>query len=147
MEEIGDVLGLYDRVGDGKLAVSDIYSALRALDMNPGSSDWDEVLLDYKDRKVERIDINEFAGIYAEESQRKAATHKELATGLKSLDSASGESGLCNRATLMRFLTLAGDKISEKDAEYLISSCLEKGGKNVNIDEIVKLVMNPIDQS
>lgn len=31
MEEIGDVLGLYDRVGDGKLAVSDIYSALRAL--------------------------------------------------------------------------------------------------------------------
>lgn len=62
-------------------------------DFNPASDDWDEVIQDYKDKKISRIDINEFAAIYEEESHRKTASFKELVEGLKCIDPMNGENG------------------------------------------------------
>ena len=54
-------------------------------------------------------------------------------------------SGTVSRPILTRFLTVVGDKISDADAEKIMSTALEKGGKLVNIDKIVKQVMGPVE--
>ena len=72
-------------------------------DFNPASDDWDEVIQDYKDKKISRIDINEFAAIYEEESHRKTASFKELVEGLKCIDPMNGENGK-NRNFSMQLL-------------------------------------------
>ena len=51
------------------------------------------MIQDYKDKKISRIDINEFAAIYEEESHRKTASFKELVEGLKCIDPMNGENG------------------------------------------------------
>ena len=72
-------------------------------DFNPASDDWYEVIQDYKDKKISRIDINEFAAIYEEESHRKTASFKELVEGLKCIDPMNGENGK-NRNFSMQLL-------------------------------------------
>lgn len=52
--------------------------------------------------------------------------------------------GLVNRAALSRYLTVLGDKITEDEAEVIIKNCLDKGGKSVVIDTVIKTVMGDL---
>lgn len=63
------------------------------LDLNPGSTDWDDTINDYIKSDVSRIDSDQFAAIYDEERHKKIASYKELSEGLKAIDPVSGELG------------------------------------------------------
>jgi len=141
MTEITDAIMVFDREGDNKLAVQDITRCLRALGMNPGSHEWDDVIQDYMKQGVPRIDAKEFAAIYEEESKKKRATFQELVEGLKAIDPVGDKLGLLNAATLKRHLNLMGDTITDSQADVIITPTLDKKGTNVVIDDIVKLVM------
>jgi len=143
MDDITIVLNEYDKVGDKQVAITDILHAMRALGLNPETVAYKDILQDYKEKNVERISIEEFASIYQQEEAKDGnATHKELVEGIKALDPVNADSGLISRAVLLRFLTVLGDKLTEAEAEKIVvSSTLEKKGKMVNIDEIVRRVM------
>lgn len=61
--------------------------------MNPGSSEWDDVVNGYQKDGVERIDAKEFAVIYEEESKKSRASRLELVEGLKAIDPAMAKTG------------------------------------------------------
>jgi len=141
MTEITDAIMVFDREGDNKLAVEDITRCLRALGMNPGSTEWDDVMADFKKQGVSRIDAKEFAAIYEEESKKKRATFQELVEGLKGMDPNGAKLGVVNATTLKRYMSVMGDAVTDNQADILITPSLDKKGTNVVIDDIVKLVM------
>lgn len=61
--------------------------------MNPGSNDWKEQIDDYIKKDVFRIDVNEFASIYAEEEGKKKPSEKDIIEALKAVDPQNGEFG------------------------------------------------------
>ena len=75
---------------------------MTVLELNPGSKDWDNQINDYLRNNVERIDIDEFASIYAEEEAKEKPAMKDLVEGLKAIDPANEKLEL---GMMVRFLT------------------------------------------
>ncbi|XP_066932113.1 uncharacterized protein [Clytia hemisphaerica] len=141
MTEIKEVVSIFDRVGDGKIDVNDIVNILRSLDLNPGSHDWDAEMKQFQKDDKFRIEVDEFASIYEQESKKKKVNEKEIYEALKAVDPHNKDIGLVNRAALSRYLCNLGDTMSMEETDSIMKDVMDKDHRSVVIADLMKLVM------
>lgn len=139
MQEIKEVINIFDRSGDGKVDVNDIINILRSLDLNPSSKDWETHIKQYQIDNISRIDEAEFAGIYEQEMKKKKANAKDMMEAIKAVDPQNGP-GLVSTAALTRYLTSIGDTLTHEQCDSILSNVLDKDKKNVVVGDLLKLV-------
>ena len=60
------------------------------VDLNPASKDWDETINQYRNDGKSRIDEDEFASIYEQESNKKTPNVKDMMEAIRAVDPQNG---------------------------------------------------------
>ncbi|XP_045483649.1 myosin-2 essential light chain isoform X1 [Harmonia axyridis] len=138
VEEFQEAFQLFDNRGDGKIHVSQIGDALRALGQNPTESDVKKFTHQHK--PDERVSFEVFLPIYQQISKsRSAETADDFIEGLRHFD--KDGNGYISSAELRHLLTTLGEKLTDDEVEQLLQGQEDSQG-NVNYEEFVKLVMS-----
>ncbi|KAF4532059.1 hypothetical protein B566_EDAN016131 [Ephemera danica] len=132
--EFQEAFQLFDNRGDGKIQVTQIGDALRALGQNPTESDVRKFTAQHKPGNFEV-----FLPIYqAIVKTRNTDTADDFLEGLRHFD--KDGNGFISSAELRHLLTALGEKLSDEEVEQLLAGQEDSQG-NVNYEEFVNLVM------
>ncbi|KAG8034925.1 hypothetical protein G9C98_008001, partial [Cotesia typhae] len=122
LAEFQEAFQLFDSRGDGKIHVSQIGDALRALGQNPTESDVKKFTHQHK--PDERISFEVFLPIYqAISKSRTSDTADDFIEGLRHFDKDGN-----------------GEKLSDEEVETLLAGHEDSQG-NINYEEFVRHVM------
>ncbi|XP_046398449.1 myosin-2 essential light chain isoform X1 [Ischnura elegans] len=137
VEEFQEAFQLFDNRGDGKIQVTQIGDALRALGQNPTESDVKKFT--HQHRPDERISFEVFLPIYqAILKNRSNDTADDFIEGLRHFD--KDGNGYISSAELRHLLTTLGEKLTDEEVEQLMAGQEDSQG-NVHYEEFVRLVM------
>jgi len=118
-EDIQERFDIFDKVGDKCVDSDQVVDVLRALGMNPIAADVKKVLkaseLDGK-----RVDQPTFCSMYQQfAAMATIATIEDMVEALKTFD--KNNSGNMSSAALRAMLINMGDKLTEKEADVIMS--------------------------
>ncbi|XP_046398450.1 myosin-2 essential light chain isoform X2 [Ischnura elegans] len=137
LAEFQEAFQLFDNRGDGKIQVTQIGDALRALGQNPTESDVKKFT--HQHRPDERISFEVFLPIYqAILKNRSNDTADDFIEGLRHFD--KDGNGYISSAELRHLLTTLGEKLTDEEVEQLMAGQEDSQG-NVHYEEFVRLVM------
>lgn len=137
ISEFQEAFQLFDSRGDGKIHVTQIGDALRALGQNPTESDVKKFTQQHK--PDERISFEVFLPIYQAISKgRSSDTADDFIEGLRHFD--KDGSGFISSAELRHLLSTLGEKLTDEEVEQLLVGQEDSQG-NINYEEFVRLVM------
>ncbi|KAJ4439865.1 hypothetical protein ANN_07993 [Periplaneta americana] len=158
VEEFQEAFQLFDSRGDGKIHVTQIGDALRALGQNPTESDVKKFTHQHK--PDERISFEVFLPIYqAISKSRSSDTADDFIEGLRHFD--KDGNGFISSAELRHLLSTlgtiykkylkfsslicsvsvcAGEKLTDEEVEQLLMGQEDSQG-NINYEEFVRMVM------
>lgn len=137
LAEFQEAFQLFDSRGDGKIHVSQIGDALRALGQNPTESDVKKFTHQHK--PDERISFEVFLPIYqAISKSRTSDTADDFIEGLRHFD--KDGNGFISSAELRHLLTTLGEKLSDEEVETLLAGHEDSQG-NINYEDFVRQVM------
>ncbi|KYN13409.1 Myosin-2 essential light chain [Trachymyrmex cornetzi] len=137
LAEFQEAFQLFDSRGDGKIHVSQIGDALRALGQNPTESDVKKFTHQHK--PDERISFEVFLPIYQAISKSRASdTADDFIEGLRHFD--KDGNGFISSAELRHLLTTLGEKLSDEEVETLLAGHEDSQG-NINYEDFVRQVM------
>ncbi|KAJ1367171.1 hypothetical protein KIN20_028029 [Parelaphostrongylus tenuis] len=139
MEAIEEVFQFYDTKGDSKIAVSQIASCLRSLDLQPTEALMERMTSQWKDHPETRITIEEFMPIYQNVKKEvgKRPTFEQFQIFLSHYDREG--SGNVKLQDLRQLLQSSGEKMSGNEVDALLSNLEIVEGK-VSINELVRLI-------
>ncbi|XP_059485886.1 myosin-2 essential light chain isoform X2 [Neocloeon triangulifer] len=137
MVEFQETFQLFDNRGDGKIQVTQIGDALRALGQNPTESDVRKFTAQHKPE--DRITFEVFLPIYqAIVKNKNTDTADDFLEGLRHFD--KDGNGFISSAELRHLLTALGEKLTDDEVEQLLAGQEDSQG-NINYEEFVNMVM------
>ena len=136
LNDFRDAFTLFDDKGDERIPKHSFGEVIRALGLNPAEAEIKKCL---KDLNVERISFEQFLPIYEDLSKKKdTSTEEDFIEGLRVFD--KDGSGMINSAELRHLLTTLGERLSDEEAEQLLTGLEDKHG-NVNYEEFVRMLL------
>ncbi|XP_026473431.1 myosin-2 essential light chain isoform X1 [Ctenocephalides felis] len=137
LAEFQEAFQLFDSRGDGKIDVSLVGDALRALGQNPTETEVKKFTHQLK--HDDRISFEVFLPIYQAISKgRSADTAEDFIEGLRHFD--KDGNGFISCAELRHLLCTLGEKLTDEEVEQLLQNQEDSQG-NINYEEFVRMVM------
>lgn len=133
-----DAFSLFDSRGDGKINISQLGDALRALGQNPTEADVKKCCLQHN--QDARISFEVFLPILQSVSaKRNTDSAEDFIEGLRHFD--KDGNGYISSAELRHLLTTLGEKLTDEEVEALLAGHEDSQG-NVNYEDFVRMVMS-----
>ncbi|XP_056119204.1 myosin light chain 1, skeletal muscle isoform [Rhinichthys klamathensis goyatoka] len=142
MEDYREAFGLFDRVGDSKVAFNQIADIMRALGQNPTNKEVAKILGNptADDMTNKRVDFDGFLPMlqFVINSPNKA-TYDDYVEGLRVFDKEGN--GTVMGAELRIVLSTLGEKMTEAEIDALMQGQEDENGC-VNFEAFVKHIMS-----
>ncbi|XP_065108161.1 myosin light chain 1, skeletal muscle isoform [Paramisgurnus dabryanus] len=142
LEDYKEAFGLFDRVGDSKVAYNQIADIMRALGQNPTNKEVSKILGNptADDMLHKRVDFEGFLPMlqFVVNSPNKA-TYEDYVEGLRVFDKEGN--GTVMGAELRIVLSTLGEKMNETEIEALMAGQEDENGC-VNYEAFVKHIMS-----
>ena len=142
MEDYKEAFGLFDKVGDSKVAFNQIADIMRALGQNPTNKDVTKILGNPSadDMSSKRVDFEGFLPMlqYVVNSPNKAK-FDDYVEGLRVFDKEGN--GTVMGAELRIVLSTLGEKMNEAEIDALMQGQEDENG-SVNYEAFVKHIMS-----
>jgi len=137
IEDIQEKFDIFDKLGDKKIESHQVIDVLRTLGMSPIAEDVAK-MLKASDLEKKRVDLETFCSIYQQlQAQPVIATVDEMIEALKTFD--KNNSGCMSSASLRAMLINLGDKLTESEAEVIMSK-FEDDKAQVKYEDMVKAI-------
>ncbi|XP_061090112.1 myosin light chain 3, skeletal muscle isoform-like [Conger conger] len=142
LEDWKEAFGLFDRVGDSKIAFNQVADIMRALGQNPTNKDVAAILGNptADDMANNRLDFNSFlpmlSGLVA--SPQKG-TYDDYVEGLRVFDKEGN--GTVMGAELRIVLSTLGEKLNESEIDALMTGQEDENG-SINYESFVKHILS-----
>uniref|UniRef100_A0A673LWX3 Myosin light chain 3, skeletal muscle isoform n=1 Tax=Sinocyclocheilus rhinocerous TaxID=307959 RepID=A0A673LWX3_9TELE len=133
--------GLFDRVGDSKVAYNQIADIMRALGQNPTNKDVKKILGDPSadDMANKRLDFDGFLPMLKTVDAVQKGTYDDYVEGLRIFDKEGN--GTVMGAELRIVLSTLGEKMSEPEIESLMQGQEDENG-SVHYEAFVKHILS-----
>jgi len=139
LSESRDVFAYFDTKGDEKVAINQVGDVLRALGQNPTEADIKKCSANWPDSDS-RITFEQFLPIYQQiYKNRENHSVEEFVEGLSLFDKEGN--GFISVAELRHLLTTLGERLSDEEADQLLSGHEDSNG-NVNLADFIRTIMN-----
>ncbi|MCI4393533.1 hypothetical protein PGIGA_G00158460 [Pangasianodon gigas] len=141
IEDFKEAFGLFDRVGDSKIAYNQIADIMRALGQNPTNKDVKKVLGDPspEDMVNKRIDFDTFLPMLKAVNAIQKGTYDDYVEGLRVFDKEGN--GTVMGAELRIVLSTLGERMSEPEVDALMQGQEDENG-SVNYESFVKHILS-----
>uniref|UniRef100_A0A672LSC4 Calmodulin n=1 Tax=Sinocyclocheilus grahami TaxID=75366 RepID=A0A672LSC4_SINGR len=136
-----EAFGLFDRVGDSKVAYNQVADIMRALGQNPTNKDVKKILGDPSadDMANKRLDFDGFLAMLKTVDAIQKGTYDDYVEGLRVFDKEGN--GTVMGAELRIVLSTLGEKMSEPEIESLMQGQEDENG-SVHYEAFVKHVLS-----
>uniref|UniRef100_A0A8C4G879 EF-hand domain-containing protein n=1 Tax=Denticeps clupeoides TaxID=299321 RepID=A0A8C4G879_9TELE len=136
-----EAFGLFDRVGDSKVAFNQVADIMRALGQNPTNKAVKKILGDPNadDMANKRIDFDAFLPMLKEVDAMPKGTVDDYVEGLRVFDKEGN--GTVMGAELRIVLSTLGEKMSEPEIDALMTGQEDENG-SVNYESFVKHILS-----
>ncbi|MCJ8747742.1 hypothetical protein PDJAM_G00156880 [Pangasius djambal] len=135
IEDFKEAFGLFDRVGDNKIAYNQVADIMRALGQNPTNKDVKGVL----DMVNKRIDFDAFLPMLKAVHTIQKGTYDDYVEGLRVFDKEGN--GTVMGAELRIVLSTLGERMSEPEVDALMQGQEDENG-SVNYESFVKHILS-----
>ncbi|TJX55050.1 hypothetical protein E8P77_24595 [Soehngenia saccharolytica] len=141
LEDYREAFGLFDRVGDNKVAYNQVADIMRALGQNPTNKDVKKILGDPSadDMANKRIDFDAFLPMLKTVDAIQKGTYDDYVEGLRVFDKEGN--GTVMGAELRIVLSTLGEKMSEPEIDSLMQGQEDENG-SVHYEDFVKHIMS-----
>ncbi|KAB5523261.1 hypothetical protein PHYPO_G00150460 [Pangasianodon hypophthalmus] len=141
IEDFKEAFGLFDRVGDSKIAYNQIADIMRALGQNPTNKDVKKILGDPspEDMANKRIDFDAFLPMLKAVDTIQKGTYDDYVEGLRVFDKEGN--GTVMGAELRIVLSTLGERMSEPEVDALMQGQEDENG-SVNYESFVKHILS-----
>ncbi|XP_053471009.1 myosin, light polypeptide 3, skeletal muscle [Ictalurus furcatus] len=141
IEDFKEAFGLFDRVGDNKIAFNQVADVMRALGQNPTNKDVKQILGNpsAEDMANKRIDFDAFMPMMKTVNAVQKGTYDDYVEGLRVFDKEGN--GTVMGAELRIVLSTLGEKMSEPEVDALMQGQEDENG-SVNYESFVKHVLS-----
>uniref|UniRef100_T1J7U2 EF-hand domain-containing protein n=1 Tax=Strigamia maritima TaxID=126957 RepID=T1J7U2_STRMM len=138
INEFQEAFSLFDKRGDGKINISQLGDALRAMGQNPTEGEVKKCSIQHK--PDERISFDVFLPILQTVNKNQSNdTAEDFIEGLRHFD--KDGNGYISSAELRHLLTTLGEKLTDEEVEQLLTGHEDSQG-NINYEEFVRMVMS-----
>uniref|UniRef100_A0A672LXS7 Calmodulin n=1 Tax=Sinocyclocheilus grahami TaxID=75366 RepID=A0A672LXS7_SINGR len=133
-----EAFGLFDRVGDSKVAYNQVADIMRALGQNPTNKDVKKILGDPSadDMANKRLDFDGFLAMLKTVDAIQKGTYDDYVEGLRVFDKEGN--GTVMGAELRIVLSTLGEKMSEPEIESLMQGQEDENG-SVHYEGMLRL--------
>ncbi|KAK2908541.1 hypothetical protein Q8A67_004378 [Cirrhinus molitorella] len=141
IEDFKEAFGLFDRVGDNKVAFNQVADIMRALGQNPTNKDVKKILGDPSadDMANKRIDFDAFLPMLKTVDAIQKGTYDDYVEGLRVFDKEGN--GTVMGAELRIVLSTLGEKMNETEIDSLMQGQEDENG-SVHYEAFVKHIMS-----
>ncbi|XP_055062091.1 myosin, light polypeptide 3, skeletal muscle [Paramisgurnus dabryanus] len=141
IEDFKEAFGLFDRVGDNKVAYNQIADIMRALGQNPTNSAVKKILGDPSadDMANKRVDFDAFLPMLKTVDAMQKGTYDDYVEGLRVFDKEGN--GKVMGAELRIVLSTLGEKMNETEIESLMQGQEDENG-SIPYEAFVKHIMS-----
>ncbi|KAG7315623.1 hypothetical protein KOW79_020489 [Hemibagrus wyckioides] len=141
IEDFKEAFGLFDRVGDNKIAYNQVADIMRALGQNPTNKDVKAILGDpsAEDMANKRIDFDAFMPMLKTVHAIQKGTYDDYVEGLRVFDKEGN--GKVMGAELRIVLSTLGERMSEPEVDALMQGQEDENG-SVNYETFVKNILS-----
>jgi calmodulin len=132
---------LFDKDGTGHIDQSELGTVMRSLGKNPTEAEISEMLSLLDGDGSGNIDFTEFLHLMAKDRQ-EAKTAQAIAEAFTMFD--KDQNGLVSAKELSRILTSLGEKMTIEEATECINDVDVDGDGNVNYEDFITMMMQPL---
>ncbi|GAA6091049.1 myosin, light polypeptide 3, skeletal muscle [Tachysurus ichikawai] len=141
IEDFKEAFGLFDRVGDSKVAYNQIADIMRALGQNPTNKDVKTLLGNpsTEDMANKRIDFDTFMPMMKTVDALQKGSYDDYVEGLRVFDKEGN--GKVMGTELRIVLSTLGERMSEPEVDALMQGQEDENG-SVNYESFVKNILS-----
>ena len=138
LDNIRERFDLFDKIGDGRIADTQIIDVLRACGLNPLTGDVEKIK---KESALvgKRIDLETFCPIYEQVANAPGqATYEDMVEAFKTFD--RDQTNTISAAELRQLLVNLGDTLTEEQADQIVQPHEDEKG-SVYYQQVIKQLM------
>ncbi|XP_048861990.1 myosin light chain 3, skeletal muscle isoform-like [Brienomyrus brachyistius] len=141
LDDFKEAFGLFDRIGDSKIAFNQVADVMRALGQNPTNKDVVKILgnPNAEDMANKRIDFDAFLPLLKTVDAIQKGTYDDYVEGLRVFDKEGN--GTVMGAELRIVLSTLGEKMTGPEVDSLMQGQEDENGC-VNYESFVKAILS-----
>ncbi|XP_076879390.1 myosin, light polypeptide 3, skeletal muscle [Brachyhypopomus gauderio] len=141
IEDFKEAFGLFDRVGDSKVAYNQIADIMRALGQNPTNKDVKAILGNPSadDMANKRVDFDTFLPMLKKVDGNQKGAYDDYVEGLRVFDKEGN--GTVMGTELRIVLSTLGERMTEREVDDLMKGQEDENG-TINYEAFVKNILS-----